>query len=348
MHHRLHPVLSLPFLAVPALAQGSYQVPAGYAAVEGESAILAPFQKEGGRAMFVVNENGLAGLTPGSLMRALRFRADAAANTPARTADVEILASSSFRPWIVDGAFARHRGPDHSVVFARRQVQLPAATASGGPSTHRVEFLLDAPKLFWGPSLCIEVVNHATSATDWPIDGVIRPGTGFGTSQAYGASCPPARNHLTGNDVPWPLGVPVWQLSLTEPETPHGVTLLAWGLSNQQSFGMPLPLDLDPLLGTQGCRLLASFEWVFPMLVVNGRADFVMPKVEDEPAIEGVSFYFQHLVLDPNLPGSLGVSNGLRATIGVRPLGSCGLATNPAATEMNAFLPQTLVVEIGQ
>jgi hypothetical protein len=80
------------------------------------------------------------------------------------------------------------------------------------------------------------------------------------------------------------------------------------GFSNQNSTAGPLPLPLDPLLGTVGCRLLVSMDLnQLAITDAQGRATFslFLP-----PPISGLIFHLQHAAFDP-VPGGLSWSDAI-------------------------------------
>ncbi|MGB3969826.1 MAG: hypothetical protein WBO45_24030 [Planctomycetota bacterium] len=92
--------------------------------------------------------------------------------------------------------------------------------------------------------------------------------------------------------------------------TPGAVGLEILGASDTIHAGLPLPLALDPLLGTSGCQLRSSVELTI-LGVVNGTGNLLVT-VALPASLAFRQFFVQHAVLEPGLPGGLSFSPGLR------------------------------------
>jgi hypothetical protein len=298
-----------------------------------------------------VGRAGLAGLPLGARIVSISFRADHSPGSgqDAKTVEVELFLSNTWYQWIVDGSFSRHRGLAHSVFFSRRSVALPSfETGPAGPIGASVAFPLDRPFTYGGNSLCIEIASYGVTTGPWDIDAALVPGSGFGTSRTFGASCPAGNYGLASTQVAWPFGVPLWKLALEQPVTGWGAALLAVGVSGSSWNGMPLPLDLDPLLGTAGCRLYVDPLLLIPHSIIAARGSVVMPMLPNEPGLQGVRLFLQELVPDGSLPGGLGVSHAVEATIGRFPLGGTMFAPgDPGAVIALTTWAETPVVVLG-
>ena len=91
---------------------------------------------------------------------------------------------------------------------------------------------------------------------------------------------------------------------------PNAPALTILGLSNLDHLGLPLPLLLDPLLGTSGCSLLASADVLLGGLTTaTSPAAFAFALVPNT-SFAGRVLYVQHACLEP-VPGGLSFSNGL-------------------------------------
>ncbi|MFY9343439.1 MAG: hypothetical protein WAT39_13165 [Planctomycetota bacterium] len=96
------------------------------------------------------------------------------------------------------------------------------------------------------------------------------------------------------------------------PTAPGAVSV---GLSNSFRNGVPLPLALDPLLGTQGCTLYTSLEVgcvALTSATSPATLDFQLPLPLN---VDLFVCYAQHVVLEP-VPGGLSFSNGAIVQIG--------------------------------
>lgn len=88
--------------------------------------------------------------------------------------------------------------------------------------------------------------------------------------------------------------------------------IAVFGLSNTLAGAAPLPLLLDPLLGTSNCRLYTSIDATLGG-VGNGPAltfTYTFP-----PRVDVFPFFLQHFTLEP-VPGGLAASNGALVQIG--------------------------------
>lgn len=89
--------------------------------------------------------------------------------------------------------------------------------------------------------------------------------------------------------------------------------ILVFGGSRTASGTTPLPLDLDPLLGTVGCSLFVSPDVTVFGTVLPNQAftqNLVIPA-----GFAGSSFFVQQAVLEP-VPGGISFTNGLELRIG--------------------------------
>jgi hypothetical protein len=96
---------------------------------------------------------------------------------------------------------------------------------------------------------------------------------------------------------------------------PNVLGALSLGVSNTFRNGVPLPIALDPLFGTQGCSIYTSLE--SSRLAITGAAspatlDFLVPLPLN---VDVFACFAQHVVLDP-VPGGLSLSNGVIVQFG--------------------------------
>ncbi len=169
----------------------------------------------------------------------------------------------------------------------------------GGTSPLRFTFdMASGIAQFVGGVLQDEVLGAAT--------GVVRS---YGTGCAGGAG--PVQLTVSG-----PL---LSASNLTSTSTGHGGAggtpypgVLIFGFGNASHAGNALPLDLGPLLGTQGCSLLASIDASVLGLTNNGSLQFPLAL---PPGLGGLTFYLQHAVFEP-VVGSMSWSGGVRVQLG--------------------------------
>lgn len=88
--------------------------------------------------------------------------------------------------------------------------------------------------------------------------------------------------------------------------------VLVFGFSRTSHAGNNLPFDLDPLLGTQGCSLLASIDASMLGLTDHGALQFVLAM---PPGLAGTTFHLQHAVFE-SVPGNMSWSQGIRVRLG--------------------------------
>lgn len=89
---------------------------------------------------------------------------------------------------------------------------------------------------------------------------------------------------------------------------PFTVGLWIAGLSNTTYSGLPLPLNLDPLLGTSGCSLNVSAD--VTAAGVGDAAGNLTFSFTATPAFVGFGMFVQHAALEA-VPGGLSFSNGV-------------------------------------
>ncbi|MFO1076157.1 MAG: hypothetical protein U1E73_00360 [Planctomycetota bacterium] len=81
------------------------------------------------------------------------------------------------------------------------------------------------------------------------------------------------------------------------------------GLSNSSHLGQPLPIALDPLVGTVGCSVLVSMD-VTQFGVVDATGFLIVP-IAIPAAMHWQLLFAQHAVFEPAAPGGLVVTQGL-------------------------------------
>ena len=144
------------------------------------------------------------------------------------------------------------------------------------------------------------------------VNGVAVVGGG-GYGRPYGTACQatfgPARLRASGA---FRTGQTITLTSQNHAATSAGVLVL--GLSDTDYLGLPLPLDLDPLLGTSGCALFTSGDATFAGVTSFSGVASLSFNLTLNASFAGQRFYAQHVVLEP-VPGGLSWSNGLAFAI---------------------------------
>tara|TARA_R110002072_G_scaffold228234_12_gene385385 strand:- start:18238 stop:19314 length:1077 start_codon:yes stop_codon:yes gene_type:complete len=96
---------------------------------------------------------------------------------------------------------------------------------------------------------------------------------------------------------------------------PNVPGLLLVGISSSQTGALPLPFNIDPVFGTQGCTLYVSLDvtvLAFTSAQSPANLDVSFPLL---PAWRGYSLLLQHAVLD-NVPGGLSLSDAVAVQFG--------------------------------
>jgi hypothetical protein len=89
--------------------------------------------------------------------------------------------------------------------------------------------------------------------------------------------------------------------------------VLVLGFDSTSYLGQSLPIDLGPLLGTQGCSLQTSIDAMQLGRTNIGVMQFLLPL----PAITGgMTFFLQHAVFEP-VPGGMSWSGAVRVHVGM-------------------------------
>lgn len=136
----------------------------------------------------------------------------------------------------------------------------------------------------------------------------------------YEAASPALAQHFAQgcyfNDPLTPVGLP-WlgdAVTLTMPAAGPIPPLLAFGVSNEQVGGAPLPLPIA-FLGFPQCELVCSADVVVPMAVSGTAASATLP-VPNQPLLLGYRLYAQGFA--PDLAGNGVGTNGVLVQVGGR------------------------------
>lgn len=141
------------------------------------------------------------------------------------------------------------------------------------------------------------------------VDTVSNPGSAV----AYGTSCGPVLAATVAPRIGRQL-----PLLLTNMPANSLMARCAFGLSNTNFRGLPLPLALDPI-GAPGCFLLQDMvdSNAIPLVMYGGTAAAISVPVPNNAALAGVRAFFQtwSVAIGVNAAGAL-FSNGLDVRIG--------------------------------
>ena len=88
------------------------------------------------------------------------------------------------------------------------------------------------------------------------------------------------------------------------------------GLSTSVHQGLPLPLSLDPLLGTSGCTLYTSIEYSAIAFTPPNAPATLSFAFGLAPGAAGAVFHMQHACFEP-VSGGLSWSNAVTLHIGM-------------------------------
>lgn len=182
-------ILTLALLSVPLAAQGSV-VPSWLATSPGSGTTNYPFGLGTACRMQYLYEAGETGLAGPKVVTSFDVRAKQDLANAAK-ANIDLQIEMSQTPVLMAGlssTFAANRGPNHTVVFARRLVALPATPAQViGPWTPA--FVLDAPFVYdptGGDSLLIEYDVASQPTATWQVDCAW---SAAGVHSAIGTGC---------------------------------------------------------------------------------------------------------------------------------------------------------------
>jgi hypothetical protein len=192
----------------------------------------------------------------------------------------------------------------------------PSVGGSVGSGT--IQFLCshsDGRLLAGGTSLySIDVVTGAATLIGLMNAGADLRGAEqyFGSITSFGQGC----NGPSGPIVLSVTGTPSPNQLLTATSATHAASvfgLLVFGFSNTTYNSQPLPINVDPLLGTNGCALLVSPDaTLLGGAAPNGSLAFglFLP-----PIAAHLTFHLQHAAFDP-VPGGMSFSNGVTVHVG--------------------------------
>jgi hypothetical protein len=134
----------------------------------------------------------------------------------------------------------------------------------------------------------------------------------FGSITSFGQGC----NGPSGPIVLTVTGTPSPNQLLTATSVTHAGGIfgfLVFGFSNTTYNSQPLPINVDPLLGTTGCALLVSPDaTLLGSATPGGSLGFglFLPQVA-----ANLTFHLQHAAFDP-VPGGMSFSNGVTVHVG--------------------------------
>lgn len=157
--------------------------------------------------------------------------------------------------------------------------------------------------------------------------GATNTGTQFGTTfgltpttpatvTSFGNGCPTTGGPVQLNPLSMPYVGSTFVLEVAGGPALSFVGIIAFGGSNTQWNGLPLPLDLT-LIGAPGCQALISLDILATVLLTNGAGNTTWA-LPNQPSLVGLGFFTQGVILDPlsPLPFQIGASSGRQFTVG--------------------------------
>ncbi len=283
----------------------------------------------------------VAGPTRAIAFRRTNFRSQQPGTMPSFRIGVTLsMGHSASAPSLLSFAQSANRGTDFRQVTARRLVNFPAVPArldNQYDFTHRIP--LDQPFRFAAGSTGLlemridySTLDYFTSIpTDLFFDARFScdlPPSIRGVADFVGAACGPSGAGYPDNEIWWSslaaagnanrLVMGMMNGSINVPPWARlGPTIFFGGASDTTWGPHVLPLALDTL-GSPGCSLYTSVDWVFPSLtdwltVPFSSADITVP---NDPRLHGATFFVQAIRLAHGYnPLGLYTSNAYRFRI---------------------------------
>lgn len=318
--------------------------PAGYASVAGNAVLNAPFRSAPGgptattRCMVVLDASAVP-FPVGTTISQVALRRDASYGNQAYgglqgSLRVRVGRAIAAPDAIQDVRFARLWQGTPTLVFdaPNNTFTLPAASApTGGPAPFQVVVPFQTPFVWQGGPFAIEFLfTPASGSSLWRVDGFAAPRSS-GSYRAVGSGCAGSAGYRGQQYVLTDTAVPGGQLQVvvegavrpTAPGTLQDLALHLLGASSSSAGGVPLPIDLGPLLGAPaGCLLrndVLSSQTVTlsnPSLLF-GRATNQIA-VPATASIAGAQVYSQWLLFDLGLASAFPatVSDSIEITVG--------------------------------
>lgn len=232
--------------------------------------------------LYEAQETGLGGPR---VISAFEVRAEQTANNAAKS-NIDLQIEMSQTPTLMSTlstTFANNRGTNHTVVFARRLVSMPA-TSSQIIGTWTPPFVLDAPFTYdptGGDSLLIEYDVASQPAGTWSVDCAW---SAAGVHTALGTGCNGVTATSTGGQIGGNLTIGC-----------GGGTASAPGALFIGTFAWLSPI---PVPGSPGCFSFSSLDVVLPVaLSATGTYSFVLP-VPNQQNLLGGPIYGQYGVVN--------------------------------------------------
>ncbi len=328
------------FLAGALGAQSTVVVPGGFANKEGGSYFWVLGQYTVARVQQLYAKSAMPS-TP-IVIKSFKIRRNGTSSGTfiAHTFDMEVYMSNRNQdpPAGCGFGWAGNHGTDLTKVMNKKSISWPATPKpTTPPAPFTVAFPMDKPFPYKGKSFAIEFKNippanvttyryywytdaqyYSTSA-GWSYPKTITPKNIGKSCRPKGATSDP-RNY---GYYPYP-GSPFHFYSYWYLRKANIPALLFIGSSDKKWGAINLPFDLTPL-GAPGCNLYVDMVTAYVSKTdKNGKADFNIGAVPNDPTLTGQVFYNQQFLLD-SASNSMGVVStyGRKYTIGTGFTGKC-------------------------
>ncbi len=313
--------LFLPFRAPCPGQSRVVAVPGSLAGAEGRTSLDLPLTFGPSRTQVILDKALLGGLGAKAVVTALGFRPDGAGTFGAKSLSLEVvLSTAAVSTAGLKAEYAKNRGKDAVTVLPRTTLSLPAAWKPSPPPSGTRFWVRFSRSFTWrGGGLCLEVADFTSTKAPWKVDAASALPYGFGRAAYEGAPCPAGKNRIVSSVLPWP-GAPVeWKTRLLDGSVSKGNALLVLGAGLARWGGISLPWNVDPLLGTKGCRLYTDFVLGMAAQVTGGKAEVDMGVLPGSPVFAGAVFTAQWIVPGGTAPGGVGFSDLARLKTGSPP-----------------------------
>lgn len=262
-----------------------------------------PLGRTGGRVQYWFRDYSIA--SP-SIVTAIGPRASRTFSGAARTQSLEITAANTALSYAgVTNDFAANLGANPTIVYARKNLSIPAVTPTQDPDQPGVWIALDAPLLLIGPNLVLDYdLGSAVGAASGSFNGDLVTLSGVGRHWSSDPSC--------GGTLVATSTATTYDLSLSG-AMPSGPVWIELAVNTSSWGGLPLPFDLGQL-GMTGCVLgVEPLATASTTADAGGNASLSLGMATPTTAFP---FYAQAIHASAANPVGLATSNVTRSILG--------------------------------
>lgn len=279
-----------------------------------------PLGRTGGKAQYWYRGDQLH--LP-SVITAIGPRPSSNFNGVARTQSLEITAANTSLAHSQFGtSFATNLGNQPTVLYARKNLAIPAVTAHSNFDAPGVWIMLDAPFPLVGPNLVLDFdLGSAIGAGSASYNGDLINLSGTGKHMTSDPGC--------GGTLAATSTAATYTLNLTG-ATPSAPTWLLLGLEATNAGGVPLPYKLDAL-GMSGCVLGVAPQLVLPGTASAAGGASVSVPIPSLPEAAVVYAQYAHTA---TTPAGMATTNVTRSILGIN--GFCSYIYNFTVDGPNA------------